>query len=159
MATSTTSIVQSADHVAVVNLGALSDLSRVTLTVPGLSFKVQGKVFLKQLLGLTGAEISLNALPPGHAIPFLHKHHLNEEIYVVVKGNGEFQVDGRVFPVQEGTVVRIDPSGARSFRNTSTVDVLCYVVIQARAGSLEDHTIQDGYRVPQTVTWENLPPL
>ena len=33
-----------------------------------------GKVFLKDALGLTGCEISINVVPKGFKVPFNHKH-------------------------------------------------------------------------------------
>jgi mannose-6-phosphate isomerase-like protein (cupin superfamily) len=110
-------------------------------------------VFLKQLLNLSGAEISLNTLPPSTSIPFYHKHHQNEEVYIFVSGQGEFQVDNYVFPVAEGTVVRVDPDGERCLRNVSQEEALCWVVIQARAGSQSNFTIEDGFAVQKRVSW------
>lgn len=31
-------------------------------------------------------------------MPFYHTHRLNEEIYLFLKGVGEFQIDGKVLP-------------------------------------------------------------
>jgi uncharacterized cupin superfamily protein len=36
---------------------------------------------LHDVLGLTGAEISINNLPAGAGVPFVHSHKKNEEIY------------------------------------------------------------------------------
>jgi mannose-6-phosphate isomerase-like protein (cupin superfamily) len=108
---------------------------------------VEGKLFLKQVLGLTSSEISFNSLPAGKSVPFYHKHRVNEEIYVFLSGQGEFQVDDQVCWVHEGTVLRIDPEGVRRLHNSSTEQDLLYVVIQARANSQTDHTIQDGVLV------------
>jgi mannose-6-phosphate isomerase-like protein (cupin superfamily) len=138
---------------AVADLGSLSELHHFTFEAPGNSIKLEGKVFLKQLLALTSAEISLNSLPPKTSVPFYHKHRLNEEIYIFVRGKGEFQVDGWVFPVSEGTVVRVDPEGERCMRNTSEVENLCWIVIQSRVASYPDHTIQDGFGVQKKVSW------
>jgi mannose-6-phosphate isomerase-like protein (cupin superfamily) len=124
---------------------------------PSAKVIVDGKIFLNQLLGLTGAEISFNKMPPGGGLPFYHTHKLNEEIYIFTKGKGEFQVDGKVFPVQEGSVVRIARDGERCWRNTSTEDDLDCIVIQAREGSYEGHTTQDGVGVAKPVVWEENP--
>ena len=35
---------------------------------------------LHELLGLTGAEISVNDLPAGAGVPFVHSHKHNEEV-------------------------------------------------------------------------------
>ncbi|MBE9049804.1 cupin domain-containing protein [Nostocales cyanobacterium LEGE 11386] len=138
---------------AAVNLGTFSQLHQFKFQAPGVPFKFEGKVFLKQLLDLTSAEISVNMLLPRQSIPFYHKHRLNEEIYIFIRGYGEFQVDERVFPIGEGTVVRVDPEGERCFRNTSDVEELCWIVIQSRANSYPGHTIEDGYGVQKQVSW------
>jgi mannose-6-phosphate isomerase-like protein (cupin superfamily) len=77
---------------------------------------------------------------------------LNEEIYIFIQGNGEFQVDGSVFPVSEGTVVRVDCDGERCWRNNSDED-LYWLVIQARAGSYQGETSEDGIGVEKRVSW------
>ncbi len=100
-------------HFAVADLGLFSQLDQFTFEALGNPVKLEGKVFLKQILNLTSAEISLNHLPPGKSVPFSHKHRLNEEIYIFVRGQGEFQVDDCVFPLSEGTVVRVAPEGER----------------------------------------------
>ncbi|HEY9846757.1 MAG TPA: cupin domain-containing protein, partial [Candidatus Caenarcaniphilales bacterium] len=116
---------------AVADLGPFSQLHQFTFEAPGTSIKLKGKVFLKQLLSLTSAEISFNNLLPGESVPFYHKHRLNEEIYIFIRGKGEFQVDERVFPVSEGTVVRVDPEGERCMRNISEAEELCFIVVQS----------------------------
>ena len=111
-----------------------------------------GKVFLKELLGLTGMEISFGVLPAHKSVPFLHKHRENEEVYLFLKGRGQMLIDGEVLDVEEGTAVRVSPDGARSWRNTSSED-LFYVVIQAKEGSLTAWTLSDGVDVPGKVEW------
>lgn len=41
----------------------------------------EGRVELHEKLTLTGAEISVNKLPAGACVPFVHSHKNNEEIY------------------------------------------------------------------------------
>ena len=132
------------------DVGALADLMGHSIKGPG--FTIDGKVFLHDRLGLTSSEISLNLLPAGGDVPFLHTHRQNEEIYLFIGGSGEFQVDGQVIPVREGTVVRVAPAGKRAWRNTSDAP-LYFVVIQAKSGSLEQYAGGDGDIVPGPVTW------
>ena len=44
------------------------------------------RVELHNQLGLTGCEISINELPPKAAVPFVHAHKQNEEVYGVLGG-------------------------------------------------------------------------
>lgn len=41
---------------------------------------------LHETLSLTGAEVSINTLPAGASVPFVHSHKNNEEIYGVITG-------------------------------------------------------------------------
>jgi len=113
---------------------------------------VPGKLFLQQHLGLTGLELSLNALPPGGATPFLHRHRRNEELYLFLAGEGQFQVDGHCLPVREGTAIRVAPPGRRAWRNTGDVP-LVVLVIQAPAGGIAGATVSDGERVAEPPVW------
>ncbi|MBD2465840.1 cupin domain-containing protein [Oscillatoria sp. FACHB-1407] len=150
-----TPTVRAGQNFAVADFGLFSDLRRFIFEAPEAPLALEGKVFLKQILNLSSAEISFNNLPPKTSLPFYHKHRLNEEIYIFIQGDGEFQVDDCVFPVKEGTVVRVDPNGERCMRNISDHEDLCWVVIQSRAGSYPDHTIQDGFGVQKRVSWVN----
>jgi len=72
-----------------------------------------GRVTLHDELGLTGSEVSVNNLPAGVSVPFVHAHKRNEEVYIVLKGKGQFYIDGDEFAVEEGDVLRLDPVAAR----------------------------------------------
>ena len=80
---------------------------------------VEGKIFLGQELGMTGAEVSLQCLAAGEDAPFLHSHKTHEEVYVIISGKGEYEVDGEKMAVSEGSVIRVSPAGVRALRNTS----------------------------------------
>ncbi|WP_248929594.1 cupin domain-containing protein [Paenibacillus hamazuiensis] len=114
---------------------------------------IPGKYFLKDRLGLTGMEVSLNQLPEGGSIPFYHTHRENEELYLFIGGHGQFQVDGQIFDVKEGTTVRVSPEGERTLRNNGTGD-LFFIVIQVQAGSLRQWVGTDGVILDKPVTWQ-----
>lgn len=119
-------------------------------SLPGV--KIPGKFFLHSLLGLTGMEVSLNCLPAGMKVPFYHTHRTHEELYVFLKGRGQFQVDGEVIEIDEGTMLRVAPEGKRTWRNNSQDD-LYYLVIQAPQGGLAAPGTEDGVTVQRKVTW------
>jgi mannose-6-phosphate isomerase-like protein (cupin superfamily) len=133
--------------------GPFDALSRFVFHHPVANRDVEGKLFLKEALELTGMEVSLNQIPPGVAVPFLHKHKQNEELYIFVKGTGRFLVDGEAIDVRPGTVVRVSPQGERAWRNDSKTEELHYIVVQARAGTMQDTTISDGERVANPPRW------
>ena len=142
----------SGTNYSVAHLGSPSELTQYAVTHPLLKREVPGKVFLKAPLDLTAMEISYGVLPAKMSIPFYHKHQQNEEVYLILSGSGEFQVDGETFPVKQGSVVRVAPDGVRCCRNTSEEPML-HVVIQAKHGTLEQWTGTDGVGVPDAVTW------
>lgn len=41
---------------------------------------------LHEALSLTDAEVSINSLPAGAGVPFVHSHKNNEEIYGIIAG-------------------------------------------------------------------------
>ena len=88
-------------------------------------------------------EFSVGSLVAGEAVPFKHKHKQNEEVYVFLSGKGIFSLDGEEFPVASGSVVRVAPSVVRTHRNTGAVP-LVFLCFQAKAGSLEQATLDDG---------------
>ena len=88
---------------------------------------LQGKVFVGQAVGATGSELSFQTLVPGQDSGFLHTHKTHEELYIIIKGEGLYQVDGEIFPVREGTVIRVSPDGKRALKNNGkeNLTMLC----------------------------------
>ncbi len=105
--------------------------------------KVDGaRTELHDKLGLTGAEISVNTLPAGASVPFVHAHKANEEIYFVLSGNGKVIVDEEEISLSEGDWIRIAPAGRRQFF-ASPDSPISFICIQVRAGSLGAYTADD----------------
>ena len=97
---------------------------------------------LHDQLGLTGAEISVNNLPAGAGVPFVHYHHKNEEIYMILSGRGQAVLDGETVALNAGDWLRIAPETRRQF--SAAVDsAISYICIQVRANSLEEYTAAD----------------
>lgn len=134
------------------DLGKFSDLMQYRFEHSSAPMKVQGKKFLRDELALSGMEVSIQELSPGVAVPFYHRHRQHEELYMFLGGRGEFQVDGEIIPVREGTVIRVAPDGIRTWRNNFD-EPLYYIVIQARANSMDVSDIADGLPVEKRVTW------
>ena len=128
--------------------------TQFSLEPPDVPRSAKGKLFLRNLLGSAGLEMSLNVVPPGKAIPFLHRHQQNDEIYVVVGGQGQFLVDGEGIDMQEGSVLRIGPAGARAWRNNSDAPMY-FLCIQYRADSVIEGRTFDGLKVEGAPAWSN----
>ena len=114
--------------------------------------KIPGKVFGGQCLGATGGEFSLQNFAPGQETGFLHTHKCHEELYFFLSGKGEFQVDGEVFPVSEGTVVRVAPQGKRSVRNNGT-EPLVMLCVQYSGNTFTADDANDGVLLNDKVEW------
>lgn len=97
---------------------------------------------LHDKLSLTGAEVSINNLPAGASVPFIHSHKNNEEIYVVLSGKGKVVIDGEDVELAAGDWIRISPAGKRQFfaAEDSAISFAC---IQVKENSLEGYTVDD----------------
>ena len=94
----------------------------------------------------------MNCLPAGARVPFLHTHQTHEEIYLFLKSRGQFQVDGDIIEIREGSTLRIAPAGERTWRNNSQED-LYYLVIQAPQGGIAAPGTDDGVTLQRKVAW------
>jgi mannose-6-phosphate isomerase-like protein (cupin superfamily) len=124
------------------------------LEPPDVPRPARGKLFLRNLVGSEGLEMSLNVVPPGKGMPLLHRHQENEEVYVVVGGNGQFLVDGECIDVEEGSILRISPPGARAWRNNSDAPFY-FLCIQYRADSVIQGGTTDGRKVEGMPSWSS----
>ncbi|MCR5777584.1 MAG: cupin domain-containing protein [Lachnospiraceae bacterium] len=97
---------------------------------------------LHDQLGLTGAEVSINHLPAGAGVPFVHAHKNNEEIYIILSGKGKAVIDGDEIVLATGDVIRVSPEGKRQFFAAEDSEI-SYACIQVKAGSIEGYTADD----------------
>ena len=134
-----------------INVGKMSNLNEYVLEL-GPEVKIPGKVFGGAALGATGSEFSLQLFQPGTESGFLHTHKKHEELYFFLGGKGEFQVDGLVFPVEEGSVVRVAPDGKRSVRNNGT-EALLMLCVQYLGNTFTQEDASDGVFLNEPVKW------
>ena len=97
---------------------------------------------LHDILSLTGAEISINNLPAGASVPFVHAHKNNEEIYAILTGKGKAVIDGETVELAAGDWIRISPAAKRQFF-ASEDTAISFICIQVKADSLESYTGDD----------------
>lgn len=145
---------KSGAHFTAVQTGRIDDLSNCKLKHPKLKRTVNGKMFLRELIGSTSTQISINSLPGQASVPFTHRHKENEEIYIFLKGKGQMQVDNDVIDLEEGSVVRVSTAGFRCMRNTSS-EPLQFICIQAKENSLDQDTFDDGLPGETAPVWPN----
>ena len=97
---------------------------------------------LHDKLSLTGAEISVNNLPAGAGVPFVHSHKKNEEIYIILSGQGKAIIDGETVELRAGDFVRVAPAAKRQcFAGDDSA--ISFVCIQGQENSLEEYTTAD----------------
>ena len=102
----------------------------------------EGRVELHEKLALTGAEISLNRLPAGAGVPFVHAHRHNEEIYGVLEGKGTAVLDGETVELTAGDWLRVAPAAKRQF-SAAADSGITFVCIQVKENSLDGFTADD----------------
>jgi mannose-6-phosphate isomerase-like protein (cupin superfamily) len=102
----------------------------------------EARIELHDRLQLTGAEVSVNTLPAGAGVPFVHSHKKNEEIYAILAGKGKAVIDGSEIELDAGDWIRVAPEGKRQFSAAADSSVT-YACIQVKAGSLEGYTADD----------------
>lgn len=143
--------IATATNFSAINLGKLNELNDYVLELAP-EVKIPGKVFGGASLGATGGEFSFQVFQPGTETGFLHMHKQHEELYFFLGGAGEFQVDGQVFPVHEGSVVRVAPDGRRSVRNNGSTP-LTMLCVQYRDNTFTAEDAADGVILNEAVKW------
>ena len=102
----------------------------------------EARVELHDALGLTGAEVSINKLPAGAGVPFVHAHKNNEEIYGILSGRGKAVIDGEEVALSAGDWLRVAPAAKRQFSAAEDSGIE-YVCIQVKENSLGGFTADD----------------
>ena len=158
--------IKSGKNYSAVSVGKMSEIIEHVLPM-GPNVTIQGKVFAGQAVGATGSELSFQTLVPGQGselsfqtlVPgqdsgFLHTHKTHEELYIILKGEGQYQVDGEIFPVSEGTIIRVAPDGKRALKNTGSenLTMLC-IQYKANAFTEADSPMTDGVILQEELKW------
>ncbi|MDL2273956.1 cupin domain-containing protein [Oscillospiraceae bacterium OttesenSCG-928-G22] len=125
--------------------------SKMELGSFGKDLAEKGRVMAGETLALTGCELSFNATPAGEFTPFVHTHKLNEEVYIILSGSGEFMADDEEFPIREGSVIRVSPDCKRAIKAGD--ETLVHICVQAQSGSLTQATADDGVLSDAKASW------
>lgn len=102
----------------------------------------EGRSELHEALSLTGAEISINQLPAGAGVPFVHSHKNNEEIYGIISGEGKAVIDGQEIALTAGDWLKVAPAAKRQFSAAENSGIT-FICIQVKENSLEGFTADD----------------
>ena len=106
-----------------VDFGKMKDLGVYVLNFGEV--KIPGKVFGGQVLGTKGSEFSFQIYQPGQEGGFYHTHKTHEELYFVLSGKGEYQVDGVNIPLQEWWCSACSTARLRLHKKTLTMALSC----------------------------------
>ena len=138
---------------AAASFGKINEIIEYELPM-GPDITIQGKVFGGQAVGAAAAEFSFQTLVPGQDSGFLHTHKTHEELYIILKGEGQYQVDGEIFPVSEGTIIRVAPDGKRALKNTGSenLTMMC-IQYKANAFTEADSPMEDGVILQEELKW------
>ena len=145
--------IKTGKNYAAVSVGKMNEIIEHELPMgPGVTIK--GKVFVGQAVDATGSELSFQTLVPGQDSGFLHTHKTHEELYIILRGEGQYQVDGEIFPVGEGTIVRVSPNGKRALKNTGSenLTMLC-IQYKANVFTEADSPMTDGVILQDELKW------
>ncbi len=148
----TVETIKTGKNFTAVSVGKLNEIKDYVL--PMGDIEIPGKVFVDQALQATGSELSFQVLVPNQDSGFLHTHKTHEELYFILKGEGEYQVDGEIFSVSEGSIIRVAPNGKRALKNTGK-DEMLMLCIQYKANSFaeNDSPAGDGVILNDKLTW------
>lgn len=102
----------------------------------------EGRTELHEVLALTGAEISINQLPAGANVPFVHSHKNNEEIYGILSGKGKAVIDDEEIKLSAGDWLKVAPAAKRQFFAADDSGIT-YVCVQVKENSLGGFTADD----------------
>lgn len=90
--------------------------------------KVKEKEFLARPMGCKGVGFSLVRYKPGQGATYVHRHRVQEEVFMTLKGTGTIILDGRRISMPEGTVVRVSSRVYRAIGNDSRRDVVFLIM-------------------------------
>ena len=81
--------------------------------------KIKEKEFLSRPLGCKGVSFSFVRYKPGEGATYVHRHKVQEEVFITLKGTGSIILDGKRISMPEGTIIRVPPTVCRSLAPTT----------------------------------------
>lgn len=78
-------------------------------------------------LNLHAVALGLINLPPDKGYTFTHSHAKQEEVYIVIDGQGQMLLDGELIEIGRGDIVRVAPTTKRALKANSATPlfVIC----------------------------------
>ena len=88
---------------------------------------------VRQALDVTEFGVNGVVLPPGYTSR-RHYHDRQQELYMVLRGEIEFELDGAKHTLGPGGLARVDAPTVRALRNTSETDDAVYLCVGGEGG-------------------------
>jgi uncharacterized cupin superfamily protein len=88
---------------------------------------------VRQALDVTEFGVNGVVLPPGYTSR-RHYHDRQQELYMVLRGEIEFDLDGAKHTLGPGGLARVDAPTVRALRNMSETDEAIYVCVGGQGG-------------------------
>ena len=88
---------------------------------------------VRSALGVTEFGVNAVVLPPGHTSR-RHYHERQQELYLVLRGEIEFQLGDERLTLGPGGMARVDAPTVRSLRNTSESEEAVYFCVGGEGG-------------------------
>ncbi len=91
--------------------------------------------YIADVLALTQIGAIYTELPPGKSACPFHVHHVEDELFIVLEGEGEYRFGDEVYPVRAGDLLgapRGGPEFAHKLTNTGA-GVLRYIAISSKS--------------------------
>lgn len=93
-----------------VNLGEVEDLA------PKHGIEGIESRFARTTLGMEHGGLSLFRLSPGFAMPFGHRHGVQEEVYVLLSGSAQMKLEDEVVELRPLDAIRVPGAVTRGLR-------------------------------------------
>jgi len=90
--------------------------------------EVKEKEFLSRPMGCKGIGFSFVRCKPGEGATYVHRHKVQEEVFIALKGEGTIILDGKRLKMPQGTIVRVGPTVWRALGNDSKRDAVFMVL-------------------------------
>jgi mannose-6-phosphate isomerase-like protein (cupin superfamily) len=99
--------------------------------------------FLRQALNLQQFAVTFERFGGGWKPTRGHRHGVQEEVYFLVSGRAQANLDGDVVDLEPWTAVRVPPETARAFRAAGDEDAIFVAIAAPQAGLDDVEFIQD----------------
>jgi hypothetical protein len=77
-------------------------------------------------LDLEAVALGLIKIPPNDGYTFTHQHEKQEEVYVVVEGEGVILIESELIDIKRGNIIRVSASAKRALKaNETGLFVIC----------------------------------